>query len=235
MVASQVYHWLHMLLSFPLNQSPTSDDLSCDVFTRRKDYLGLSRIQLTPHGGVSPYWACIKKKVFPNRNHYRYRGITPIRSGLVTVEEATFYILAQYPRNSLAFSCHYPQIYRHGQSQIFRMRSLLTLSTLLPLILACTNPDSDPCASAFTASSAAAASFCKTYTTAKSTATTGLPAFVSSYCSTKTAKASAACSCLVVGTGVATTSSATTLKTTTTSIVSLFNVRGFILGNSDFT
>lgn len=97
--------------------------------------------------------------------------------------------------------------------EIFNMRSLLVLSTLLPLILACDNPDTDPCASVFTASSAAAASFCATYTTAKSTATTGLPAYVSSYCSTKTAKASSACSCLVTGAATATT--ATTLKTTT--------------------
>ena len=69
------------------------------------------------------------------------------------------------------------------------------LSTLVSLTLACDSPGSDACASVFTASSAAAAAFCKTYTTAKSTATTGLPAFVSSYCSTKTAKASSACSC----------------------------------------
>ena len=99
-------------------------------------------------------------------------------------------------------------------SMIFNMRSLLFLSSLLPLILACDNPSSDACASAFTASSAAAASFCKTYTTATNTATTGLPAFVSSYCSTKTAKASSACSCLVTG---AATTTATTLKTTTSS------------------
>lgn len=98
--------------------------------------------------------------------------------------------------------------------RFFNMRSVFLLGALLPLVLACDNPDTDACASVFTASSAAAASFCKTYTTAKSTATTGLPAYVSSYCSAKTAKASSACSCLL--TGAAATTTATTLKTTTT-------------------
>jgi polygalacturonase len=89
------------------------------------------------------------------------------------------------------------------------MRSFFLLGTFLPLILACDNPDNDACASVFTASSAAAASFCKTYTTAAVTQTTALPAYAS-LCSYKSSKLSSACSCLVTA--------GTTLKTSTTDV-----------------
>jgi hypothetical protein len=87
------------------------------------------------------------------------------------------------------------------------MRSILFLAILAtPFSMACDNPDSDACASVFTASSAVVETFCKTYTTTSHTATTSLPAFAS-YCSNKPAKLSSACSCLVPGTAVTTTTS----------------------------
>jgi hypothetical protein len=87
------------------------------------------------------------------------------------------------------------------------MRSILFLAILAaPFSMACDNPGSDACASVFTASSAVVETFCKTYTTTSHTATTSLPAFAS-YCSNKPAKLSSACSCLVPGTAVTTTTS----------------------------
>jgi polygalacturonase len=77
----------------------------------------------------------------------------------------------------------------------------LALAALVPAVLGCTNPDTDACASAFTASSAAALTFCATYTAASSTATTGLPAYAT-YCSNTPKKVSSACSCLTGATAV---------------------------------
>jgi polygalacturonase len=97
------------------------------------------------------------------------------------------------------------------------MRSLLFLATLAPIVIACDNPDNDACASVFTVSSADAATFCATYTTASEMQTTDLPAYAT-YCSMKPKKLSSACSCLVA---------ATTLQTATavaTSGVSQQNV-----------
>lgn len=79
------------------------------------------------------------------------------------------------------------------------MRSLLFLAILAALVIACDNPDTDACASAFTVSSADAATFCATYTTASETQTTDLPAYAT-YCSMKPKKISSACSCLVAQT-----------------------------------
>ena len=79
------------------------------------------------------------------------------------------------------------------------MRSLLLLATIAPLVIACDNPDTDACASVFTVSSADAATFCATYTTAAVTQTTDLPAYAT-YCSLKPKKLSSACSCLVAQT-----------------------------------
>ncbi|KAH6700532.1 glycosyl hydrolases family 28-domain-containing protein [Leptodontidium sp. MPI-SDFR-AT-0119] len=90
------------------------------------------------------------------------------------------------------------------------MHSIFLLAALAPLALACTNPDTDPCASVLTASSVAAASFCKTYTLTSHTATTSLPAFAT-YCSNRPDKISSACSCLVP-TGTSTTTLVTTTK-----------------------
>jgi hypothetical protein len=99
------------------------------------------------------------------------------------------------------------------------MRSFLFLATIAPLVIACDNPDNDACASAFTVSSADAATFCATYTTVLETETTDLPAYAT-YCSMKPKKLSSACSCLVAP---------TTLQTATavaTSGVGLQNVHG---------
>jgi polygalacturonase len=78
------------------------------------------------------------------------------------------------------------------------MRFIFFLGALAPVAFACDNPDTDACASAFTASAAAAITFCKTYTTASQTTTTSLPAFAT-YCSDKPSKLSSACSCLAPG------------------------------------
>lgn len=97
----------------------------------------------------------------------------------------------------------------------------LSLVALLPIVLACTDPDSDPCASFMTASKATASAFCKTFTTASVTATAGLPAWASN-CSNKPSAISKECTCAFsAGVTATTTSSAatttTTARTTTTS------------------
>jgi polygalacturonase len=89
------------------------------------------------------------------------------------------------------------------------MRSLLFLSTLVPLVIACDNPDNDACASAFTVSSADAATFCATYTAASQTQATDLPAYAT-YCSMKPKKLSSACSCLAAQTTLQTVTSVAT-------------------------
>src|SRR5450756_458942 len=89
------------------------------------------------------------------------------------------------------------------------MRSFLFLATIAPLVIACDNPDTDACASAFTVSSADVATFCATYTTALETQTTDLPAYAT-YCSMKPKKLSSACSCLVAQTTLQTVTAVAT-------------------------
>ncbi|KAH8664673.1 pectin lyase fold/virulence factor [Xylariales sp. PMI_506] len=90
-----------------------------------------------------------------------------------------------------------------------------TLLVLLPAVLGCTNPDTDPCASFMSASAATASSFCATFTQSVVTATAGLPAWAT-YCSDKPSAISKECSCAFTGTGGVTT---TTTKATTTKAV----------------
>lgn len=94
------------------------------------------------------------------------------------------------------------------------MRCLLFFA-LLPAVLACTNPDSDPCASFMTASSATASAFCKTFTQSTVTATTGLPSWAT-YCSSKPSAISKECTC-AFSAAAATTTSTTSKASTSTS------------------
>lgn len=84
---------------------------------------------------------------------------------------------------------------------------LLLAAALSPFAArACTNPDSDACASAFANNLAAASSFCHTFTAAAVTATTGLAAPFAAACSSKTSKLSAECACYVTGSAATSTS-----------------------------
>lgn len=108
------------------------------------------------------------------------------------------------------------------------MRSFLLTAAALPVVvLGCSNPDTDACAGAYVSSSAAAASFCATWTAAAITETTAVPDAFGSVCGYKTKKLSSACSCYVTGGSAAATSTAAlatatstgTLKTSTGSVV----------------
>lgn len=66
------------------------------------------------------------------------------------------------------------------------------LLALVPAVLACTNPDTDPCASFMTAQAATASPFCATFTQSSVTATTGLPSWASN-CSNKPSAISKEC------------------------------------------
>lgn len=88
------------------------------------------------------------------------------------------------------------------------MRALFALGALATRGFACTNPDTDSCASVFSVNLASASAFCETFTAATVTATTALPSLFASACSYKTSKLSAECTCY--GTGAAATS--TTVK-----------------------
>ncbi|KAF7591359.1 hypothetical protein BBP40_001637 [Aspergillus hancockii] len=96
-------------------------------------------------------------------------------------------------------------------------RSALVLS-LLPFALGCDNPDTagHACASIYSVSSVAAASFCATFTASSATATTGVPAAFLSNCEYKTEHLSSACSCLGTATApvVATSSSVSSVYIT---------------------
>ncbi|KAF3762596.1 family 1 polysaccharide lyase [Cryphonectria parasitica EP155] len=98
------------------------------------------------------------------------------------------------------------------------MRGLLLQLLLgIPAVLACTDPDSDPCASYISANAATASPFCATFTESTVTATAGLPAWASN-CSNKPSAISKECSCYFTGTGVVTTSSSATKTSATTSV-----------------
>ncbi|PWY72949.1 endopolygalacturonase D [Aspergillus heteromorphus CBS 117.55] len=75
------------------------------------------------------------------------------------------------------------------------MRSALLLS-VIPLVLGCESPKNHACASVYSVSSAAAASFCATFTASSVTATTDVPDAFLSNCEYKTKHLSSACSCL---------------------------------------
>lgn len=98
------------------------------------------------------------------------------------------------------------------------MRSLHLLG-FLPAVLACTDPDSDPCASYISANAATASAFCATFTQSSVTATANLPSWAT-YCSSKPSAISKECTCFYPGTNVvtSTTSATSTLKTSTVTI-----------------
>lgn len=73
-----------------------------------------------------------------------------------------------------------------------------SILALVPVVLGCTNPDSDPCASYMSANAATASAFCQTYTQSAVTATTGLPAWAT-YCSSKPSAISKECTCAFSG------------------------------------
>ncbi|KAL4753510.1 putative endopolygalacturonase D [Aspergillus terricola var. indicus] len=78
------------------------------------------------------------------------------------------------------------------------MKRCALLTPFLPLALACNNPN-DPahsCASIYSVSSVAAASFCATFTASTVTEPTGVPDAFLSACDSKVKHLSSACSCL---------------------------------------
>ncbi|ORY68342.1 glycosyl hydrolases family 28-domain-containing protein [Pseudomassariella vexata] len=94
------------------------------------------------------------------------------------------------------------------------MRSFFLTAAALPaVVLGCSNPDTDACAGAFVSSSAAASSFCATWTADTITATTGVPAVLGSACANKTKKLSSACTCYVTGGAAAPTSAVVSVET----------------------
>ncbi|PMD42716.1 glycoside hydrolase family 28 protein [Hyaloscypha variabilis F] len=100
------------------------------------------------------------------------------------------------------------------------MRSIIAFSSLVTAVLAGVqlNPrdcSHDNCLRAFIASSANAATFCATFTTASVTATTGLPSYATQ-CSNLVSRVSTACSCLFTP-APSPSSSSTRASTTTTS------------------
>ena len=84
------------------------------------------------------------------------------------------------------------------------------VALLLPTVLACENPDTHPCASVFTASTALVTSFCATYTASVITATTAIPSVINSACSSKSLTISEACTCFVTPATAATVSTSIT-------------------------
>lgn len=88
--------------------------------------------------------------------------------------------------------------------------------SLLPVVLACSNPDSNACASFIKNQPAQASPFCATYTQNVATATTGLPSWATN-CSNKPSHISKECSCYYTGGGGGNPQpSTTTTKATTT-------------------
>ncbi|KAJ2902957.1 hypothetical protein MKZ38_010609 [Zalerion maritima] len=104
------------------------------------------------------------------------------------------------------------------------MISRAALLALVPVVLACANPDTNSCASYIASNAATASPFCATFTQSVVTATADLPAWASN-CSSKPSHISKECSCYYTGgagettstTAPTTTSAGTTLTTSTTS------------------
>ncbi|PYH83733.1 endo-polygalacturonase D [Aspergillus uvarum CBS 121591] len=84
-----------------------------------------------------------------------------------------------------------------------QQRSALLLALAAPLALACESPENHACASIYSVSSVAAASFCATFTASAVSETTGVPDAFLSACDYKTKHLSSACSCLGPATGAA--------------------------------
>jgi hypothetical protein len=103
------------------------------------------------------------------------------------------------------YSVHiiYPQ--EDNSTTMMRSFTPLAVALLLPAVLACENPDSHPCASVFTASTALVSSFCATYTASDVTATTAIPSAINSACSSKSLTISEQCTCFVTGATATTT------------------------------
>lgn len=101
------------------------------------------------------------------------------------------------PAYSFLFSHSFPLSFSSSSKShsLFKMRSALVLSFLLPLALGCNNPAGHPCASVYTASRSAAGEFCATFTASTVTATTGLPTWATA-CGNEVKQLSSACSCL---------------------------------------
>lgn len=96
------------------------------------------------------------------------------------------------------------------------MRGLLSFLAAVPAaVWACTNPDTDPCASYMSANGATASAFCATFTKSSVTATTGLPSWASN-CSNKPSAISKECSCYFTGSGATATITTSTSKAATT-------------------
>jgi len=93
---------------------------------------------------------------------------------------------------------------------------IVLITVLLPITLACENPDTHSCAAAFVSNSALATSFCATYTASDITATTAIPSIFNSACSSKSKTISEACTCFV--TPATTTTTATVSKNVTGSV-----------------
>lgn len=108
-------------------------------------------------------------------------------------------------------------------------------------MLACTNPNPDPCASHVSANRVAASSFCATFTKSSVTATTGLR-FWASNCSNNPSAISRECTCaftsaavtstLITTSNAVTTTSRASYKTSTTSGTTATNTCGAAAINS---
>ncbi len=91
---------------------------------------------------------------------------------------------------------------------VMMLSTISLIVAIVPAILACENPDTHPCASAFVSNTALATSFCATYTKSVVTATTAIPSIFNSACSSKSQTISEACTCFV---SAAATTHATTV------------------------
>ncbi|KAL2841425.1 putative endopolygalacturonase D [Aspergillus pseudoustus] len=98
------------------------------------------------------------------------------------------------------------------------MKRCALLLPFVPLALGCNNPNDSAhsCASIYSVSSVAAASFCATFTASTVTETTGVPDALLSNCDYKVKHLSSACSCLQTApaTGTATATASTTATAT---------------------
>ncbi|KAH8664633.1 glycosyl hydrolases family 28-domain-containing protein [Xylariales sp. PMI_506] len=99
-----------------------------------------------------------------------------------------------------------------------RFFPVVAAAVLPAAVLACENPDSHACASAFYYNTASADAFCATFTASVVTVVTAVPSLFSAACSGKTSSLSSQCTCFATGAVATTTATtATTTKTTATS------------------
>lgn len=166
---------------------------------------------LTVSGSLLGCYSLVRSQIFTPRSGSRSNLCPPTRHGetrKLEIIHGIHCVQLQAPEDVKGINRLDDPVRKHIRSTIFSRSSVKTptkvksvaimqsylLLALLPAVLACTNPDTNSCASFMSVNSATAGPFCTSFTNAVVTATAGLPAWAT-HCSNKVKEISKECSC----------------------------------------